>query len=530
MKMSSTLSSEQQDNLRLYYNYLYPFENVFNWLNAGYINESMRREFAFMSHNKKMHRHVRFGSHFEWKLFVQRHLPVRMEVGPQYNTMFHRGDEYKNLMNNTSMLQDNDVAHIQPSEWNNKLLAIQRARQIAPHAQQNNSGTSYSNELHSFKKVAIDPNIKHFVTRRELVFDIDLNDYDDVRSCCKGPQVCKECWDIANAAIVAINAYIKGYFRMKHVLWVFSGRRGVHGWVSDSNATRNNISARQSIVNQLCIVHVHKLNNVLEFYRTYYFIRFDRMAWPVEALRLLLPLFRNHWLRTTNASSLPDFAKFLDPRIRHLFHTQHHQCCVERFDEFAQQLREVNANPSNRALPGYYSVHTVMYRIVFACLYPRFDAPGQFAFGLIILSYLLRCFNCFLRNFADVDSWLAFDFVCIVVTKQMNHLLKLPFCVHPETQRICIPFEPIDRTKVFDVLDAPTLSQLVTCIQQQRLLPLSFRKAYLLMRVKSHILQSQMKHAQRDNNNNTLNDQGEQTKVRTAEQIELKTENTTPPF
>jgi DNA primase small subunit len=46
------------------------------------------------------------------------------------------------------------------------------------------------------------------------------------------------------------------------------------------------------------------------------------------------------------------------------------------------------------------------------------------------------------------------------VSKAMNHLLKSPFCVHPKTGKICVPFEP-ERVKEFDVNNVPTLTKVI---------------------------------------------------------------------
>ena len=48
----------------------------------------------------------------------------------------------------------------------------------------------------------------------------------------------------------------------------------------------------------------------------------------------------------------------------------------------------------------------------------------------------------------------------IAVSKGMNHLLKAPFCIHPKTGRVCVPFNP-SKAERFNPEDVPTVLQLV---------------------------------------------------------------------
>ena len=100
---------------------------------------------------------------------------------------------------------------------------------------------------------------------REFIFDIDIDEYDLVRKCgCKGYQYCKECWSLVQDAASFIDETMKDDFGFKEVIWIFSGRRGVHGWVMDKITQDFDQAQRVAILNYLTFIHDEKRTQSIE--------------------------------------------------------------------------------------------------------------------------------------------------------------------------------------------------------------------------------------------------------------------------
>ena len=75
----------------------------------------------------------------------------------------------------------------------------------------------------------------------------------------RGGDICQKCWVFMIVAIKIIDAALRQDFGFQHLLWVYSGRRGVHCWVADVRARKLSADARKAIIGWLEVIKVYFL-------------------------------------------------------------------------------------------------------------------------------------------------------------------------------------------------------------------------------------------------------------------------------
>lgn len=345
-----------------YYRRIFPWKQLYLWLNQDHVPSYLftQREFAITLQNEAYLRYNSYSSHTELQKDMIRLNPTRFEIGAIYS-------------------------------------GAPKDRKTIPKA--------------GFKPV-----------ERELVLDIDLTDYDDVRRCCSDKKICVKCWKLVAVAVELLDETLRKDFGYKHLLWVYSGRRGAHCWVSDPDAMRLSDDQRKALVNYINLFKsggggsnkyglkidlkspLHPMvQRSLETIST----KFDEVV--LQGQEVFLP--EENWRFLLRI--------WADPKLTETFEEQWKKDeSLSSSAKWKLILEHYNLQDSEPSLPPLTTKKIATGGV-------KRRVPAVETKQNVMLHY----------SYARID---------MEVTKHQNHLLKSPFCVHPATGKVCIPLNPAE--------------------------------------------------------------------------------------
>lgn len=406
MLKDKTYQFEQnsQEFFRDYYKKCFPYKKIFNWLSYSRTTKSgksigsdyfNRREISYMVKSTTVDneefcmRHLCYNNAKEFEAEVQRLNPIRIDIGP--------------------------VCDIIPSK---------------------------SQDTTAQKPIAIE---------REFVIDIDMTDYDNIRTCCKGKTICESCWKYLTAAYEVLKESLEKDFGFKHILWVFSGRRGIHAWVCDErarimeNSVRSGISSYLNIsvsndnIDSFVIPAVNKNPNYRLFQRSFNILKgkFEDFVVKEQAFfvfeknvdHVLKVLERIAKKKADNLEIMDKISK-LKGNIRNIYQ--------EKLSYFDQNVTRAY-NGERSEFEGEISSE-IYHQILKVC---DSDRNGE----EINSSFLM-----------EIVIGLMYPKIDFHVSAQTNHLLKCPFNIHSGTGLLSVP---IDDFRKFEISDVPYVQDVI---------------------------------------------------------------------
>ncbi|KAK2193699.1 hypothetical protein NP493_8g07014 [Ridgeia piscesae] len=319
------------DLLPIYYKRLFPYSLYYKWLHYGGVPKTYfsHREFSFTLKDDVYLRYQSFSDQQELEKEIQKRCPYKIDIGAIFS---HRPKDHKTV----------------------KAAAFQ-------------------------------------ALEKELVFDIDMTDYDDVRFCCSGAEICLKCWSLMQFAIKILDRALREDFGFHHILWVYSGRRGVHCWVCDPDVRKRlQQKGRTAVAEYLNIIrggeNMTKKVNLWEgsihpsIQKAIEIVRDGFEQYAVDKQDFL----------GSDAKMKKVLALISDDSVRRTVEDdfKHVKTSRERWQVLQDRVKQVTSKGEGRKCA------CVIEEIMLQYCYPRLD---------------------------------------INVSKGLNHLLKSPFCVHPKT-------------------------------------------------------------------------------------------------
>lgn len=363
------LKQEILFNLYPYYRWLFPNRLVANWLSEGLTaKESVQREFAFkQSKDDVFIRYQQYNNPHEFYKAILDHLPIKIDIGGLY-----------------------EFQHI-PFQNGKELVYFQR----------------------------------------ELVFDVDANDYNTTRKCGCDNTVCNQCWILMEAAIKVIQSNLELDFGYENIQFFYSGRRGIHCWVRDARARVLNNEERSAVLKYITIKNLDNLNQLKFSKELFYDHLHPKLQRDWETLEMMFPNYCRNQNIYLGESGYIDL-------VNDYIHTQYEK------DKLMGQLTQIElrylippVTMRGDGNPAYLIFKQRVIKLLQTSRYPSYDLRKCLV--LVVFHHL----------YPRLDAG---------VTKTINHLLRCPFSVHGETGKICVPISSINE---FQLDKVPTIMQLI---------------------------------------------------------------------
>ena len=220
-------------------------------------------------------------------------------------------------------------------------------------------------------------------------------------------------------AIKVVDAALRDDFGFEHIMWVYSGRRGAHAWISDKRARNMDDARRKALAGYLEVIkggsqsgkkvnikrplhpHLARSLDILKAHFAHDILEDqDPFATPTGSERLL--------------SLIPDTA--LTTALRKKWDAAPNRSSTYKWAD----IDAVAKSGASKTLDGK-ALLEAKQDIVLEYTYPRLD---------------------------------------VEVSKKQIHLLKSPFVIHPGTGRVCVPIN-LDKLEKFDPLGVPTVTELL---------------------------------------------------------------------
>lgn len=251
--------------------------------------------------------------------------------------------------------------------------------------------------------------------QREFLIDIDLTDYEFLDCDVKKIETCDRCWPIMALAARVLNQILTEDFGFEHLLFVYSGRRGIHCWGCDTRARLMSNDVRSGVADYL----TPKLNAAT-----------GRLAVSQPMHPSMQRAYNEHlepFFKETILGAEPEGFGVLDSETG-----QGRLLDMLCDDAIKEHFVAEWSRARGAAMSGLQKWDALVKHV---------HGTKKRALALVLDEII------FSYTFPRLD---------VNVSKGMNHLLKSPWCVHPKTGRVCVPLDA-ETAQNFDPSSVPTL-------------------------------------------------------------------------